>query len=44
MRVLELAESFDLVVGNMFLEKNAKKLITHKSENCVTVVDNVIVP
>ena len=38
-RILEFADSLDMVVGNFFFKKDDKKLITYKSGNCATVID-----
>ena len=38
-RILEFADSLDMVVGNTFFKKGDEKLITHKSGNCATAID-----
>ena len=42
-RILEFADSLDMVVGNTFFKKDDEKLITYKSGNCATVIDYAVV-
>ena len=42
-RILEFADSLDMVVGNTFFKKDDEKLITYKSGNCATVIDYAMV-
>ena len=42
-RILEFADSLDMVVGNTFFKKDDKKFITYKSGNCATVIDYAVV-
>ena len=42
-RILEFADSLDMVAGNTFFKKDDEKLITYKSGNCATVIDYVVV-
>ena len=42
-RILKLADSVDMVVGNTFFKKGDEKLITYKSGNCATVIDYAVV-
>ena len=41
-RILEFADSLDMVVGNTFFKKDDEKLITYKSGNCATVIDYAV--
>ena len=42
-RILEFADSLDMVVGNTFFKKDDEKLITYKSGNCTTVIAYAVV-
>ena len=42
-RILEFADSLDMVVRNTFFKKDDEKLITYKSGNCATVIDYAVV-
>ena len=42
-RILEFADSLDMVVGNTFFKKDDEKLFTYKSGNCATVIDYAVV-
>ena len=42
-RILEFADSLDMVVGNTFFKKDDEKLITYNSGNCATVIDYAVV-
>ena len=42
-RILEFADSLDMVVENTFFKKDDEKLITYKSGNCATVIDYAVV-
>ena len=42
-KILEFADSLDMVVGNTFFKKEDEKLITYKSGNCATVIDYAVV-
>ena len=42
-RLLEFADSFDMVVGNKFFNKNLEKLMTFKSDGNSFVIDLVVV-
>ena len=42
-RILEFADSLDMVVGNTFFKKDDEKLITNESGNCATVIDYAVV-
>jgi len=42
-RMLDLADSCDLVVGNTFFKKDAEKLITYKSGDRATMIDYMLV-
>ena len=42
-RILEFADSLDMVVGNTFFKKDDEKLITYTSGNCATVIDYAVV-
>ena len=42
-KILEFADSLDMVVGNTFFKKDDEKLITYKSGNCATVIDYAVV-
>ena len=41
-RILEFADSLDMVAGNTFFKKDDEKLITYKSGNCATVIDYAV--
>ena len=41
-RILEFADSLDMVVGNTFFKKDDEKFITYKSANCATVIDYAV--
>jgi len=41
--LLELADSFNMVIGNTFFRKGAKRLITYKSGVNATVIDYVLI-
>ena len=43
-RVLEFADSFEMVVGDTFFKTDTEKLITYKSGDCATGVDYDVVP
>ena len=42
-RILELADSFELIVGNIFFKKDVEKLITYKFGDCETMIDYTLV-
>jgi len=42
-RMLDLADSCDLLVGNTFFKKDAEKLITYKSGDRATMIDHMLV-
>ena len=42
-RILEFADSVDMMIGNTFFKKDNEKLITYKSGDAASVIDYVMV-